>query len=90
MAKTTEMKPLPFEMLYRHCDHAQFKFRSTADLEDLTEFIGQDRALQAIRFGIGIRRPGFNLFLLGPAGIGKHTNVRAFLEKRAATEATPD
>jgi len=90
VVKTTEMKLLPFEMLCRRCDHTKFKFRSTADLEDLTEFIGQDRALQAIQFGVGIRRPGFNLFLLGPPGTGKHTNVRAFLEKRATTEATPD
>ena len=85
-----ELKPLAAEVLYRRCELINLKFKSTADLEDHTEFMGQDRALQAIKFGVGIRRPGFNLFLLGPAGMGKHTNVRAFLEKRAATEATPD
>ena len=85
-----ELKPLAADVLYRRCELTNFKFKSTADLEDHTEFLGQDRALQAIRFGVGIRRPGFNLFLLGPAGMGKHTNAREFLEKRAATEATPD
>jgi len=85
-----ERKSLPPEALYRRCDPEQFQFISTADLEDLTEFVGQDRALEAVRFGVGMRRPGFNLFLLGPAGMGKYAIARAFLEKRAAGERTPD
>jgi predicted ATP-dependent protease len=90
VAKTTELKALPAEQLYRLCDLSQFKFATTAELEDLTDFVGQDRALQAVQFGIGIQRAGFNLFLLGPAGMGKFDTVRNFLEKRAATEPTPD
>jgi lon-related putative ATP-dependent protease len=90
VANTTELKALPAEALYRRCDLAQFKFTTTAELADLAEFVGQDRALQAVQFGIGIRRQGFNLFLLGPAGTGKFATVRTFLEKRAATEPTPD
>ncbi|MBZ5699785.1 MAG: AAA family ATPase [Acidobacteriia bacterium] len=86
----TELKLLPSKSLYRPCDITQFKFETTADLQDLTEAIGQDRALQALQFGIGIRRQGFNLFLLGPAGIGKYAVARTLLEKRAATEPTPD
>jgi hypothetical protein len=57
VAKTTELRTLPAEELYRPCDLSQFKFTTTAELKDLTEFIGQDRALQAVQFGIGIRRP---------------------------------
>ena len=90
LAKMTELKLLPSKSLYRPCDITQFKFETTADLQDLTEAIGQDRALQALQFGIGIRRQGFNLFLLGPAGIGKYAVARTLLEKRAATEPTPD
>lgn len=90
MAMTGELRPLAAEALYRRCDPAKFKFKSTADLEELGEFVGQDRALQAVEFGVGIQRQGFNLFLLGPAGTGKHRNVRAFLNKRAAQEPSPD
>lgn len=82
--------PLPPEALYQRCDVSQFKFASTSELEDLTELIGQDRALQAIKFGAGIAREGFNLFLLGPAGMGKFSTVRDFLQKKAAAEPTPD
>jgi len=81
---------LAADALYRRCDLSKFKFSTTAELEDLTEFVGQDRALQAVQFGIGIRRSGFNLYLLGPAGTGKFATVQSFLAKRAATEPTPD
>lgn len=77
-------------VLYHHCDISTFKFASTAELEDLTGFVGQDRALKAIEFGAGIQREGFNLFLLGPAGTGKFSAVRAFLQKKAAAEPTPE
>ena len=90
MSNETKLRPLPPEALYRHCDVNGFTFQSTAELKDLTESVGQDRALEAVRFGIGIRRQGFNLFLLGPAGTGKYTLAREYLAKRAAQEPTPD
>ena len=51
--------------------------------------LGQARALEAIQFGVGIRREGFNLYVLGPPGIGKRTIVKRVLEEKAAGEATP-
>ena len=83
-------EPLPPEALYRACEPAQFDFETTADLEDLEEIIGQDRALEALRFGVGIRREGYNLFVLGPSGIGKYTVVRQYLERQAAGAPVPD
>jgi lon-related putative ATP-dependent protease len=75
--------------LYQRCDPTQFTFESTDDLPDLTEMIGQTRAVEAVRFGIGIRRDGFNLFALGPEGTGKHTLVHHYLERQAATQPPP-
>lgn len=86
----TIASPLPVDKLYRPCDVDQFTFTTTAELDDSQEIIGQARALEAIRFGIGIQREGFNLFVLGPNGTGKYTAVRQFLEQKAAAEATPD
>ncbi|HXV99913.1 MAG TPA: Lon-like protease helical domain-containing protein [Anaerolineae bacterium] len=82
-------KPLEPAMLRRYCDPETFTFGTTAELEDLTEIIGQARAVGAVRFGIGIRREGYNLFVLGPPGIGKHSLVRQFLEQEATTKPTP-
>ncbi|MCZ2146853.1 MAG: AAA family ATPase, partial [Bryobacterales bacterium] len=78
------------EALCRRVDIEKFPFTSTADLDGQTDFIGHDRALEAMQFGIGIRKQGFNLYLLGPAGAGKYKIARSFLEKRAAGEGTPD
>jgi hypothetical protein len=83
------VKPLEATALYQRCDPAQFTFETTADLQDLAEVIGQERAVEAVRFGIGIRRDGFNLFALGPEGTGKYAVVRHYLERQAATQPPP-
>jgi len=83
------IEPLKPEALCTRCDPNQFDFRSTNDLEDLTEVLGQDRAIQALEFGFGIRREGYNLFVLGAPGTGKHRVVEQLLHERAAKEAVP-
>jgi hypothetical protein len=55
----------------------------------LAEIIGQPRALEAVRFGVRIRREGYNLFAMGPHGIGKQTAVTQFLTQQAVGEPTP-
>ncbi|MCA9939863.1 MAG: AAA family ATPase [Anaerolineales bacterium] len=77
------------EALYRACDPEQFEFETTASLPDLEMIIGQERAVDAVRFAIGIRHTGYNLFALGPYGTGKHTAVMQFVAQQASTEPTP-
>ena len=69
-----EVSELSAEALYRRCDPSQFDFQTTADLEDLTEIIGQPWAVAATRFGIDIEHEGYNIFALGSTGIGKHAS----------------
>ncbi len=83
-------EPLSPQALYRRCNPQQFPFETTAELEDLTDIIGHDRAFDAIRFGIGIRRSGYNMFALGPSSLDKHGIIRRFLEQKAATEPARD
>jgi len=82
-------EPLPVDRLRQTCDPSQFDFETTAELEDLSEIIGQERAVGAILFGIGIRREGYNLFALGPSGTGKRTTIGQFLDRQAAGEPIP-
>jgi hypothetical protein len=85
----SEAGPLPPSALCRQCDPGSFAFATTADLADVPGIIGQERAEEAVRFAIGIRRYGYNLYALGTSGMGKHGFVRAFLAARAASEAAP-
>lgn len=86
MSSIPSLKP---EQLYQTCDPDQFKFKTTAELPDLTEVIGQARAMDAVRFGSSIRREGYNLFVMGPSGMGKHSLIQQFLESKASQEAEP-
>jgi predicted ATP-dependent protease len=81
--------PLLPQQLHHPCDPEQFGFQTTDDLEDMTEIIGQMRAMNAMHFGVGIRHEGYNLFVLGPSGTGKRSMVRHFLEKKVEGEHGP-
>lgn len=85
----TTGQPLPPTALRRCCDPNQFTFETTAELEDLHEIIGQTRAVEAVQFGIGIQREGYNLYVLGPHGSGKHSAIDQFLKQKATTAAPP-
>ncbi len=81
--------PLRPDALRRICRLEDPPFESSADLEALAEIVAQDRAVQAITFGVGIRSVGLNLFALGGPGTGRATAVRRFLSQEAATLPTP-
>lgn len=85
----THVKPLDAGSLYRRCDPAQFTFRTTAELPAGTDIVGQARAVEAVQFGIDIQRPGFNLFVLGEAGTGRHSLVQRLLRDRAGAGQQP-
>ncbi len=51
--------------------------------------LGQERALQALELGLGIRERGFNIFVVGASGTGRTSTVRELLEERARREPTP-
>ena len=80
---------LPSCDLHWYCDPNQFSFETTAELPDFEGMLGQDRAVEAIHFGINPTLKGYNLFVLGPPGTGRHSFVRKFLEQTAAECPTP-
>lgn len=81
--------PLSPNVLYRRCSPSDLPFETTAEVAETTSIVGQERAIAAVEFGIGIDREGYNLFVLGSPGTGKHTLLREFLERRAAREHQP-
>ena len=86
MAGKNELQPKDLRCL---CDQDIFDFNSTLDIEPLDQVIGQERAVRAIEFGLGMKSAGYNIFVTGPEGTGKTTIVRDILGKHAATLPVP-
>jgi lon-related putative ATP-dependent protease len=83
------IKPLKPRALYHALPVSALPFRSTDELTDLEVALGQERAVEALEFGIAMRQDGYNLFVLGPAGTGRHALVRQLLEAKARRQAAP-
>jgi lon-related putative ATP-dependent protease len=76
--------------LYHRCDPAGLDVDADGRLlASPPALVGQQRATEAIALSMGIRRKGFNLFVLGPSGTGRHTLVRELLRRQAEREPTP-
>jgi lon-related putative ATP-dependent protease len=87
---------VPLNDLRRRQDPDAFEFECTEDLTPLAEFIGQDRALSSLQFGLGMHKSGYNVFVTGLTGTGKSTAIlehvkKSVAERRAAGTVTgPD
>jgi lon-related putative ATP-dependent protease len=77
------------EELYNCCEPDFFKFETTEDIPKFEGTIGQERALNAIDFGLNLTNKGFNIFALGENGTGKMRTVRTLLNEKAANEKVP-
>ncbi|MFW1677401.1 Lon protease family protein [Pontibacter sp. JAM-7] len=77
------------EQLYQRCDPELLPFKTTATLEPFSGFFGQDRAIEAMEFGIGMRRPGYNLFVMGNPHTGRFSFAMENLKSAAKKEKKP-
>ncbi|MFO0569958.1 MAG: AAA family ATPase [Polyangiaceae bacterium] len=84
-----EPKPLSPSELRRVSEAESLGFESTLELEPLDHPLGQERAVEATRFAVSLNRQGYNLFVLGPSGFGKHAFVRQILEQAAVSREVP-
>ncbi len=71
-------------------DCSTIQCTTTADLVAPTTIIGQPRGVKAIEFGINMKSPGYNIYVLGEHGTGRTTAIQRFVEDRAITEDVPD
>ncbi|XSG85108.1 MAG: Lon protease family protein [Methylohalobius sp. ZOD2] len=86
---TKTLAPLSPDRLYVTCDPADFPFKTTAELPDVPLVFDQQRAMEALRLGIGMSDSGFNVFVLGPTGIGKLTAVQDVVSAHARDKPVP-
>jgi hypothetical protein len=86
MARKFELKVKDLRLI---CDPKIFKFKNTSEIKPLDTVIGQERAVDAIDFGLNMQDPGYNIFVTGPASTGKSTIVRDLVGKHAKNLPTP-
>ena len=82
-------KELDYRELKSTCDPDIFKFETTKDLEPINTGIGQDRGIKALEFGINVDVKGYNIFLEGPAGVGKTMYTHSYLKQIATKKKIP-
>jgi predicted ATP-dependent protease len=90
MTTPIESLRVAVEDLSWQCDPALFDFETTVNLPCLEETLGQERALAAIDFGLGMQDSGYNIFILGEPGTGRSSAIRKILGRRAVTQLVPD
>lgn len=84
-----KLKPLSCEALYKVCDTNLLPFRTTETLESFSGFFGQERAIEAMGFGVGMRRPGYNLFVMGNPHTGRFSFAMENIKGIAKKEKKP-
>jgi lon-related putative ATP-dependent protease len=80
--KHKELKP---EDLKWKCEPEKLDFESTSNVKPIEGIVGQERALKALKLGVDLRSPGYNIFITGLSGTGKATSVKKMLQ-----EISPD
>ena len=78
------------EQLRWTCSTSGFSFRSTQEIPPLKGIVEQERPVRAIRFGLDIASPGYNIYVSGLTGTGKTTVIKSFLDEIARLIRTPD
>ncbi len=81
--------PLTVEQLFHACRKQDIEAASSVNLVPIDGIIGQDRAVQAVDFAVGMEVDGHNVFVLGPPGTGRRTFVQRALTEAASKQPTP-
>jgi lon-related putative ATP-dependent protease len=80
---------LSAEKIRKECTSHLMRCETTQGLAPLKEIIGQERAVRALKFGLGIKDRGFNMYVAGFPGTGRKTAVKNFVADLARTRPVP-
>jgi predicted ATP-dependent protease len=70
----------PAKLRWR-CELSRIPFETTAQAELREGFIGQERALRALKMGAELSAPGYNLFVCGLAGTSRGGTIARMIEE---------
>jgi lon-related putative ATP-dependent protease len=82
---------LPPEKLRWRCDPARIPFETTDQADPVEGVIGQQRALEALKLGVQVAAPGYNIFVCGLAGTHRGGTISRMIEEmHPRVEPVPD
>ena len=81
---------LTYKDLKKICNPDVFEFETTEELDNVGLVYGQERAVAALQFGLSINSKGYNLYVEGPAGVGKTMYTKEYVSELASKQKTPD
>jgi len=88
LVQKNRAKEVPLKNLRWTCNPESLGFGTTAEVKPARQIIGQDRALGALRLGIGVRHFGYNIFVTGFSGTGRTTTIKRLLQEFADRPTT--
>jgi lon-related putative ATP-dependent protease len=89
MPSLSDKFKIPPTLLSPQVDASRLGFADTSELSALDEPIGQERAVEALEFGLRIKSPGFNIYASGPIGTGKWAIIRQMVQRLAQSAPSP-
>ncbi len=82
---TTKPAPKPAELstakLRWTCELSRIPFETTAQAELREGFVGQERALRALKMGVELSAPGYNVFVCGLAGTSRGGTIARMIQE---------
>ncbi|MGB5625610.1 MAG: Lon-like protease helical domain-containing protein, partial [Woeseiaceae bacterium] len=85
-----DIQPVPVNELRRVCQPLAIDPEPGEKPPATSPYLGQERAIEAIRFGIQIKHDGYNVFVLGPLGSARHSLVEELAKEPARAKGAPD
>ncbi len=84
-----QFNELDYTRLNSFCSPDTLGFSNTGEIEPLEGIMGQKRAVDAFDFGLQVKNKGYNIYMSGPAGVGKTTYAKLRTEQVASMERVP-
>jgi lon-related putative ATP-dependent protease len=81
---------VPVEKLTNLCPLSIFDFETTDELPSSKEIIGQERAMKALKFGLSVKKKGYNIFVSGITGTGRNSYSYSIANEFANKKKIPD
>lgn len=80
---------IPIEKLKNKIDLSKYDFKTTEDLKAEKNIIGQKRGVDSFKFGLSIKRKGYNIYTSGESGTGRTIHSHSLAKEHAKSQETP-